>query len=91
MVSNSFDCPFMIFHFHRNIFKIIAEGQFPGRTMGFVSDTPTKNSASLPKDIHGSPPQCFVVKLSEVIGSFKSLRKMALFWYKVVAEVSVPV
>ncbi|KAG5546548.1 hypothetical protein RHGRI_018655 [Rhododendron griersonianum] len=66
-----------------------AEGQFSGRKMGFVSDTPT-NSASLPKDIHGSPPQCFVVKLSEVIGSFKTLRKMALFWYKVVAEVSVP-
>lgn len=80
----------MIFHFHCNIFKIIAEGQFSGRKMGFVLDTPT-NSASLPKDIHGSPPQCFVVKLSEVIGSFKTLRKMALFWYKVVAEVSVPV
>ncbi|KAI8552852.1 hypothetical protein RHMOL_Rhmol06G0300100 [Rhododendron molle] len=62
-----------------------AEGQFSGRKMGFVSDTPT-NSASLPKDIHGSPPQCFVVKLSEVIGSFKTLRKMTLFWYKVVAE-----
>ncbi|KAF7141525.1 hypothetical protein RHSIM_Rhsim06G0219000 [Rhododendron simsii] len=62
-----------------------AEGQFSGRKMGFVSDTPT-NSASLPKDIHGSPPQCFVVKLSEVIGSFKTVRKMALFWYKVVAE-----
>ncbi|KAE9458250.1 hypothetical protein C3L33_09841, partial [Rhododendron williamsianum] len=52
---------------------------------GLCLDTPT-NSASLPKDIHGSPPQCFVVKLSEVIGSFKTLRKMALFWYKVVAE-----
>ncbi|XP_058220105.1 uncharacterized protein LOC131330506 isoform X3 [Rhododendron vialii] len=62
-----------------------AEGQFSGRKMGFVLDTPT-NSASLPKDIHGSPPQCFVVKLSEVIGSFKTLRKMTLFWYKVVAE-----
>ncbi|XP_057486416.1 uncharacterized protein LOC130772543 isoform X1 [Actinidia eriantha] len=61
-----------------------AEGQCPGRS-GVGSDVPT-NMASLPKDIHGAPPQSFVIKLSEVIGSLKTLRKMALFWYKVVAE-----
>ncbi|GFZ21990.1 hypothetical protein Acr_29g0011520 [Actinidia rufa] len=61
-----------------------AEGQCPGRS-GVGSDVPT-NMASFPKDIHGAPPQSFVIKLSEVIGSLKTLRKMALFWYKVVAE-----
>ncbi|KAL6999266.1 hypothetical protein U1Q18_000428 [Sarracenia purpurea var. burkii] len=66
--------------------KILAEGQFPARKIGLSSDTPT-NMAYLPKDIHGAPPQSFVVKLSEVIGSFRTLRQMALFWYKVVAEI----
>ena len=66
---------------------MFAEGKCPGRT-GVGSDVPT-NMTSLPKDIHGAPPQSFVVKLSEVIGSLKTLRKMALFWYKVVAEVSL--
>lgn len=43
---------------------------------------------SLPRDIHGAPPESLVVKLSEVIGNFKTLRKMAIFWCGVVAEVS---
>ncbi|KAF5948892.1 hypothetical protein HYC85_014849 [Camellia sinensis] len=63
-----------------------AEGQFPGRKIGTDSDMPT-NMTSLPKDIHGAPPESFVVRLSEVIGTFKTLRKMAFFWYKVVSEV----
>ncbi|KAL7217064.1 hypothetical protein ACSBR1_028887 [Camellia fascicularis] len=62
-----------------------AEGQFPGRKIGTDSDIPT-NMTSLPKDIHGAPPESFVVRLSEVIGTFKTLRKMAFFWYKVVSE-----
>lgn len=44
------------------------------------------NMTNLPREIHGAPPESFIVKLSEVIGSFKNLRKMALFWCKVVAE-----
>ncbi|KAF9595101.1 hypothetical protein IFM89_037035 [Coptis chinensis] len=42
---------------------------------------------SLPREIGGAPPYSFVVRLSEIIGSFKTLRKMALFWCRVVTEV----
>lgn len=45
---------------------------------------------SFARDIHGSPPESLVVKVAEVIGSFKNLRKAALFWRRVVAEVSDP-
>ncbi|XP_031377773.1 rab3 GTPase-activating protein catalytic subunit-like isoform X2 [Punica granatum] len=38
------------------------------------------------RDIHGAPPESFVAKLSEVIGYFRSLKKMALFWCRIVAE-----
>lgn len=46
---------------------------------------------SFPRDIHGAPPESLVVKLAEVIGNFKTLRKMALFWCRIVAEVSVSI
>ncbi|XVE80413.1 hypothetical protein DITRI_Ditri14bG0137600 [Diplodiscus trichospermus] len=62
-----------------------ADGNFLHRKL--VSDSNTSTPMiSLPKDIHGAPPQSFIVKLSEVIGSFKYLRKMALFWCRVVIE-----
>ncbi|KAM6553862.1 hypothetical protein CsatB_014624 [Cannabis sativa] len=38
------------------------------------------------RDIHGAPPESFIVKVAEVIGSFRTLRKMALFWCRVIAE-----
>ncbi|CAN4104000.1 unnamed protein product [Withania somnifera] len=57
-----------------------AEGYFPGRKVDFA------NASSLPKDIHGSPPESFVVNLADVTGRLKSLRKMALLWCKIVAE-----
>ncbi|OIW13426.1 hypothetical protein TanjilG_33075 [Lupinus angustifolius] len=41
---------------------------------------------SLPSDIHGAPPESLIVKLAEVIGNFKTLRKMALFWCRIVVE-----
>lgn len=44
---------------------------------------------SFPREIHGAPPETLVVKLAEVIGNFKTLRKMALFWCRIVAEVSI--
>ncbi|XP_023521287.1 rab3 GTPase-activating protein catalytic subunit-like isoform X1 [Cucurbita pepo subsp. pepo] len=43
-------------------------------------------AASLPRDIHGAPPDSLLVKISEVIGSFRSLRKMTLFWCRIVDE-----
>ncbi|KAK8961920.1 hypothetical protein KSP40_PGU007480 [Platanthera guangdongensis] len=41
---------------------------------------------SIPKDIRGAPPESFVVRLSKVIGCFKSLQKIACFWGCVVIE-----
>ncbi|XP_023553327.1 uncharacterized protein LOC111810778 [Cucurbita pepo subsp. pepo] len=41
---------------------------------------------SLTRDIHGAPPDSLLVKISEVIGSFRCLRKMALFWCRIVDE-----
>ncbi|XP_021288736.1 uncharacterized protein LOC110419927 [Herrania umbratica] len=62
-----------------------AEGNFLRRKL--VSDSNTCTTMlSLPKDIHGAPPDSFLVKLSEVLGSFRTLRKMALFWCRVVIE-----
>ncbi|XP_020692979.1 uncharacterized protein LOC110107149 isoform X1 [Dendrobium catenatum] len=40
----------------------------------------------MPKDIRGAPPDSFTVKLSEVIGGFKSIQKMASFWGCVVIK-----
>ncbi|KAF8391531.1 hypothetical protein HHK36_023836 [Tetracentron sinense] len=51
------------------------------------SDSASLTMITLPREIHAAPPESFVVKLSEVTGSFKTLRKMALFWCRVVAEV----
>lgn len=76
----------MVFHFHCNIYKIFAEGHNARRNIPAGSLTPTM--ATLPREIHGAPLESFVVKLSEIIGKFKTLRKMGLFWFKVVAEVS---
>ncbi|KAL5730012.1 hypothetical protein ACHQM5_002891 [Ranunculus cassubicifolius] len=63
----------------QSLFKL--EGHFPRRNNTIDSATP-----SLPREIHGSPPESIVVKLSEIIGGLKTLRKMALFWCKVIAE-----
>ncbi|XP_006346203.1 rab3 GTPase-activating protein catalytic subunit [Solanum tuberosum] len=57
-----------------------AEGHFPGRKVD------SANASSLPKDLHGAPPESFIVNLADVTGHMKSLRKMALLWCKIVAE-----
>ncbi|XP_049374619.1 uncharacterized protein LOC125839664 isoform X1 [Solanum verrucosum] len=57
-----------------------AEGHFPGRKVD------SANASSLPKDLHGAPPESFIVNLADVTGRMKSLRKMALLWCKIVAE-----
>lgn len=76
----------MIFHFRCNICKIFAEGNFLRRKIDSGSEAIT--AASLPRDIHGAPPESLVVKLAEVVGSFRTLKKMTLFWCRVVEEVS---
>ncbi|MBA0625422.1 hypothetical protein Godav_010621, partial [Gossypium davidsonii] len=60
-------------------------GKFLQRKLVSDSNTCTPKIPFI-KDIHGAPPHGFVVKLSEVIGSFRSLHKMALFWCRVVIE-----
>lgn len=49
----------------------------------------TLPSLYLSREIHSAPPESFVARLSEVIGNFKSLQKMASFWGCVVREVSI--
>ncbi|XP_010536669.1 PREDICTED: rab3 GTPase-activating protein catalytic subunit [Tarenaya hassleriana] len=62
-----------------------AESSFLSRKIGADFGSPA-NTSSLPKDIHAAPPDGFVVKLAEVIGSFTTLRRMALFWCRIVDE-----
>ncbi|KAL3508469.1 hypothetical protein ACH5RR_027870 [Cinchona calisaya] len=62
-----------------------SEGLMPPRKGDFVLGELTSFS-SLTKDIHGAPPESFVVKLAEAIGSLKTLRKMESFWCRIVSE-----
>lgn len=75
----------VIFHFRGNICKIFAEGAFLRRKINSNSDE--TSITSLPREIHGAPIESIVVKIAEIIGNFRSLRKMALFWCRVVPEV----
>ncbi|KAF3955781.1 hypothetical protein CMV_019037 [Castanea mollissima] len=61
-----------------------AEGNFLRRKISYDSEATTVTS--LPRYIHGAPAESLVVKLAEVIGSFKTLQKMVLFWSRVVVE-----
>ncbi|XP_017409356.1 uncharacterized protein LOC108321946 isoform X2 [Vigna angularis] len=60
------------------------EGRFLRRKIN--SDAEETSISSLSRDIHGAPPESLVAKLAEVIGNFKTLQEMALFWCRVVAE-----
>ncbi|KAL3695573.1 hypothetical protein R1sor_009649 [Riccia sorocarpa] len=40
----------------------------------------------LPEEVHGAPPESFVVRLAEIIGTIKTGPKMAEFWLEVVKE-----
>lgn len=74
----------MSFKFRCNICKILAEGR-----LLLKRNHSGSAATSLPRDIHAAPPDTFVVRLSEIIGRFMTLRKMALFWWRVVEEVSI--
>ncbi|CAN8252874.1 unnamed protein product [Cochlearia groenlandica] len=61
------------------------DGNFLSRMI--VSDLESPNNrASFAKDLHAALAGSFVVKLAEVIGSFTTPRRMALFWARVVDE-----
>ncbi|KAL6538436.1 hypothetical protein OROGR_012424 [Orobanche gracilis] len=70
---------------HALLSAVLAEGHFTGRTFSGLEEAQT-NATVLLKDIHGAPVESFVVKLSEAVGCLKTLRKMAAFWSRVVAE-----
>ncbi|XP_031406043.1 uncharacterized protein LOC116214742 isoform X1 [Punica granatum] len=59
-----------------------AEGGFLRRKRGYEWDV--TSALNLARDIRAAPPGSFVVKVAEVIGSFKTMKKMALFWCRVV-------
>ncbi|KAE9596364.1 putative Rab3 GTPase-activating protein catalytic subunit [Lupinus albus] len=60
------------------------EGDFLKRK---INSNPEETAiTSLARDIHGAPPESLVVKLAEVIGNFKTVRKMALFWRRFIVE-----
>lgn len=61
-----------------------AEEQHSGR--GNEADSGMLSISYLSKDIRGAPPKSFIVRLSEIIGGFKSPQKMASFWGYVVVE-----
>ncbi|KAH0859549.1 hypothetical protein HID58_087810 [Brassica napus] len=61
------------------------DGNFLVRMIVSDLESPT-NRASFAKDLHVAPPSSFVVKLAEVIGSFTTPSRMALFWCRVVDE-----
>ncbi|KAI3688523.1 hypothetical protein L2E82_46151 [Cichorium intybus] len=62
-----------------------AEGHISGRKSSCKLET-NGTVISLLKDLHAAPPDSFVVELAEAIGSLKTLRKMASFWFRVVAQ-----
>ncbi|KAI3820519.1 hypothetical protein L1987_08067 [Smallanthus sonchifolius] len=62
-----------------------AEGHLSGRKANRKLEINT-TIASLLKDLHGAPPDSFIVELAEAIGCLKTLRRMASFWFRVVAE-----
>ncbi|KAK9689239.1 hypothetical protein RND81_09G045600 [Saponaria officinalis] len=62
-----------------------AEGLTLSRKVGFLVEN-LPSTLTLPREIHSAPPESLIVKVSEVIGSFKTLRKMAQFWFRFVAE-----
>nr|XP_009397182.1 PREDICTED: rab3 GTPase-activating protein catalytic subunit [Musa acuminata subsp. malaccensis] len=51
-----------------------------------ASGTEGSPMMTLLKDLHGAPPESFVVQLSLIIGDFKSLQKMALLWRSIIIE-----
>ncbi|KAL8159925.1 hypothetical protein V2J09_001462 [Rumex salicifolius] len=62
------------------------QGLTPDRTIGCFMETRSTSMLLLSRDIHGAPPESLVAKLAEIMGSFKTLHKTALFWCKFVAE-----
>ncbi|KAM0063526.1 putative Rab3 GTPase-activating protein catalytic subunit [Helianthus debilis subsp. tardiflorus] len=61
------------------------EGHLSRRKTGSRMDKAPKVT-KFSKEVHGAPPESFVPELAEAMGSIKTLKKMALFWSRVVME-----
>lgn len=72
-----------------NTCKMFAEGNLYRRKTGPLFETYT-SITNFAKELHGAPPENFVTELAEAVGSLRTLKKMALFWSRVVEEVSFP-
>ncbi|CAL5190651.1 unnamed protein product [Lathyrus oleraceus] len=81
-LTSEFSSDEKVVHLVNSLFD--PEGDFLRRKINSSSEE--NDITSLPRDIHGAPPETLVIKLAEVIGNYKTLRKMALFWFRVVAE-----
>ncbi|XP_020239432.1 rab3 GTPase-activating protein catalytic subunit isoform X1 [Cajanus cajan] len=71
-----------VLHLINSLFD--SEGDFLSRNINSKLDKTAMTS--FPRDIHGAPPESLVVKLAEILGNYKSVQKMAIFWCRVVAE-----
>ncbi|KAL2642036.1 hypothetical protein R1flu_009623 [Riccia fluitans] len=71
-------------------YSAILRSLFETETQYEEKDVSEESSVSrrprLPEEIHGAPPESFVVQLAEIIGGMKSEQKMAEFWMEVVKE-----
>ncbi|PWA79956.1 rab3 GTPase-activating protein catalytic subunit [Artemisia annua] len=65
--------------------KMFAEGNLSRRKTGPLFETYT-SITNFAKELHGAPPENFVTELAEAVGSLRTLKKMALFWSRVVEE-----
>ncbi|CAL0307393.1 unnamed protein product [Lupinus luteus] len=81
-LTSDFSSDERVLHLISSLFD--PEGDFLKRKI--ISNPEEPSIAFLPRDIHGAPPESLVVKLAEVIGNFKTVRKMALFWHRVIVE-----
>nr|AMK48037.1 putative rab3 gtpase-activating protein catalytic subunit [Lupinus angustifolius] len=81
-LTSEFSSDERVLHLISSLFD--PEGDFLKRK---INSNPEETAiTSLPRDIHGAPPESLVVKLAEVIGNFKNVRKMALFWRRFIVE-----
>ncbi|GAB2230516.1 hypothetical protein Drorol1_Dr00014785 [Drosera rotundifolia] len=62
-----------------------AEGLTPSRKIYSTVERPL-STTTVHRDIHASPPESFIVVFSEVMGSLKTLQKMAVLWSRIVTD-----
>ncbi|KAL9264176.1 Rab3 GTPase-activating protein catalytic subunit-like protein [Drosera capensis] len=62
-----------------------AEGLTPSRKICSTVER-RLSTTTVHRDIHASPPESFIVVFSEVMGSLKTLQKMAVLWSRIVTD-----